>query len=63
MAYGIPWSGITTTATLDPEPTVPGRESNLHPRAPKMLPIPLRHKRNSGCHELMCSLSQMISWR
>ena len=34
-------------ATLDPLPTLPGRGSNLHPRAPKILPILLRHSGNS----------------
>ena len=32
---------------LDPEPTVPGQGSNLHPCAPRMPLIPLRHSRNS----------------
>ena len=37
----------TAAATLDPQPTVPGQESNLHPGAAEMLPILLCHSRNS----------------
>lgn len=33
-----------------PKPAVPGQESNLHPSAPKMPPIPLHHIRNTSTH-------------
>ena len=37
-----------SVATPDPQPTVPGWSSNLHPRASKMQPTPLRHSGNSS---------------
>ena len=52
MAYGIPWPGITTTATLDPQPAVPGQGLYLHPSAPKTWLIPLRHKERSQVYLL-----------
>ena len=39
-------------AMLDPYPTLLGRLSNLHPRAPEMPPIPLRHSGNTQNYDL-----------
>ena len=44
----------TAVATLDLQRTVPGWGSNLSPRAPKMLQIPLRHSGNSLTSTLVC---------
>ena len=45
-------------ATLDPEPTVPGRVWNLHLSAPKTPPIPLYHSGNSSFLVLFLKLSR-----
>ena len=38
------------------------RESNLHPRAPKMPPIPLHHSRNSSKAILLASPKSVSQW-
>ena len=59
VSYGVPWPGIRSELHLQAMPQLwrcqilnllcrPGQESNLHPSAPEMLPLPLSHSRNTS---------------